>query len=101
MTEEKKVNGAPQMQIEIDDVTAQGVYANLAMIGHTDNEIVIDFIYVQPQAPKARVRSRVITSPVHAKRLVSALQDNIAKYEARYGMIQAPHEPDKKVGFYN
>jgi hypothetical protein len=102
---EAKTNAAtgsvPQIQIEIDEATAQGVYMNLAMIGHTENEMVIDFIFIQPQAPKAKVRSRVITSPSHAKRLVAALQDNIAKYEARFGEIKGHTEPEKKVGFYN
>jgi hypothetical protein len=102
MDEKKPVGAVPQIQIEIDDVTGQGVYTNLAMVGHTENELVIDFVFIQPQAPKAKVRSRVITSPAHAKRLVAALQDNIAKYEARFGEIKvhAP-EPDKKIGFYN
>lgn len=99
MEEKKK----PEIQIEIDDVTAQGAYANSALITHTEGEVVIDFIFLQPQAPKAKVRSRVITSPGHAKRLLSALQDNIAKYEARFGPIKTDARPDddKKVGFYH
>jgi hypothetical protein len=99
--EEIKTPVAPQIQIEIDETTAQGVYSNLAMIGHTENELVLDFIFIQPQAPKAKVRSRVITSPSHAKRLAAALQDNILKYEARFGEIKVHTEPEKKVGFYN
>jgi len=97
--EEKK----PEIQIEIDDITAQGMYVNLAMIGHSENEVIIDFIFLQPQAPKAKVRSRIITSPGHAKKLLAALQDNIAKYEARYGEIKVnpQSEPDKKIGFYH
>lgn len=92
-----------EMQIEIDEQTAQGVYVNLAMVGHSEGEVVLDFIFIQPQAPKAKVRSRVITSPMHAKRILAALQDNIAKYEARFGPIQAVSaaEDTKKVGFYN
>ncbi len=98
--EEKK---PPEIQIEIDDATAQGVYVNLAMIGHSENEFVLDFIFLQPQAPKAKVRSRVITSPGHAKRLLAALQENITKYEARHGQIKASQQPDddKKIGFYH
>jgi hypothetical protein len=92
-----------EMQIEIDDVTAQGVYVNLAMIGHTENEVVLDFIFLQPQAPKAKVRSRIITSPGHAKRLLAALQDNIAKYEAKFGPIKTAVAPPDggKIGFYH
>lgn len=93
----------PEIQIEIDDTMAQGIYTNLAMIGHSENEFIIDFIFLQPQAPKAKVRSRVITSPGHVKRLLAALQDNINKYETRFGEIKLPAhpEPDNKIGFYN
>ena len=98
MEETKK----PEIQIEIDDAAAQGVYTNLAMIGHSENEFILDFIFLQPQAPKAKVRSRIITSPGHAKRLLAALQDNISKYESRFGEIKMPvAEQDKKIGFYN
>jgi hypothetical protein len=90
-----------EVQVEIDDATAQGMYANLAMIGHSDNEFVLDFIFLQPQTPKAKVRSRIITSPAHAKRLLAALQDNIARYEARFGAIATDTQQDRKVGFYN
>lgn len=79
----------PQIQINIDDKTAEGVFANLAMITHGDGEFTLDFIYMQPQAPKATVRSRVITTPQHAKRLAMVLMDNIARYEARNGPITA------------
>lgn len=99
MEEAKK----PEIQIEIDDAVAQGNYVNLAMIGHSENEFILDFIFLQPQSPKSKVRSRIITSPAHAKRLLAALQDNIAKYESRFGQIKAPAQPEdeKKVGFYN
>ncbi|MDI6642178.1 MAG: DUF3467 domain-containing protein [Elusimicrobiota bacterium] len=91
-----------QIQIEIDDQTAQGVYSNLAMIGHSETEFVLDFIFVQPQAPKAKIRARIITSPQHAKRLLLALEDNIKKYEQRLGEIRiAPVEESKQIGFYH
>ena len=67
-----------QIQLEIDPLTAQGVYANMAMLNHNETEFVIDFIYVQPQVPKAVVRARIINSPKHMKRLLHALQDNVA-----------------------
>ena len=92
-----------QIQIDIDDVTAQGVYANLALITHSESEVILDFIFLQPQVPKAKVRSRIVTSPAHAKKLLAALEDNIRKYEARFGKIEAAARPedDPKIGFYH
>lgn len=77
-----------QLQIEIDPATANGAFINMAMVNHTETEFTLDLIYVQPQAPKAAVRARAITSPKHMKRLMLALQDNIAKYEQRFGTIE-------------
>ena len=81
---------APQLQIDLDEVTAQGAYSNLVLINHNDNEFVLDFAYLQPGAPRARVRSRVISSPRHTKRLLRALEFNIRKYEERFGKIDEP-----------
>lgn len=86
-----------QLQIELDDQTAQGVYCNLAMVNHTPAEFTLDFIYVQPQQPKAKVRSRVITSPQHMKRLMLALQDNINRYESMFGVIDLAKLPEGPV----
>jgi hypothetical protein len=77
-----------KLEIQVDEETAQGVYANLAVVNHNDSEFVLDFIFVQPQTPRARVRSRVITSPGHAKRLLLALQENLARYEKQFGAIE-------------
>jgi hypothetical protein len=82
--------GAPQLQIDLDEVTAQGAYSNLVLINHNDNEFVLDFAYLQPGAPRARVRSRVISSPRHTKRLLRALEYNIRRYEERFGKIDEP-----------
>ena len=92
-----------QIQIEVDDATAQGAYSNLALISHSETEIVLDFIFLQPQVPKAKVRSRIITSPSHAKKLLLALEDNLKKYEARFGKINvsAPLDQEGKIGFYH
>ena len=87
MTEKKPAKGV-ELEIQLDDETAQGVYANLAVVNHTDAEFTIDFVFVQPQVPKAKVRSRIITSPRHAKRLLAALNDNIRKYEEKFGTIE-------------
>lgn len=80
----------PQMrlQLQLDDAVADGKYANLALINHTDAEFTLDFVYVQPQHPRGHVHSRIITSPRHMKRLLAAIQDNVDRYEARYGTIQ-------------
>ena len=79
---------AVQLQIEIDPVTANGAFVNMAMVNHTETEFTLDLVYVQPQAPKATVRARAITTPKHMKRLLLAIQDNLAKYEARFGAIE-------------
>jgi len=92
--------GAVQLQIEIDPATANGVFINMAMVNHTETEFTLDLMYLQPQAPKAVVRARAITTPKHMKRLLHALQDNIAKFEARFGAIDlgdAPHFPSPIV----
>lgn len=80
----------PPIQIDLDEVTAQGAYSNLVLINHTENEFLMDFAFIQPQAPRARVRSRIITSPRHAKRMLRALEDNIRRYEQRFGAIEEP-----------
>jgi hypothetical protein len=77
-----------QLQIQLDDDVANGRYVNLALVNHTETEFVFDYIYVQPQQPKAKVLARIITSPRHMKRLVAAMQENLAKYEARFGVIE-------------
>jgi hypothetical protein len=90
MTEPKTQPAVPsQLQVDADEVTAQGVYANLAGVLHTETEFIFDFLFLQPNQPKARLRSRVISSPVHTKRLLAALADNVQKYEARFGTIPA------------
>ncbi len=75
------------MTIQLDEAVAQGAYSNLVMINHSETEYVFDFIFVQPQQPKAKVLSRVITSPKHAKRLLHALQENMQRYEEKFGVI--------------
>ncbi|MBI3610230.1 MAG: DUF3467 domain-containing protein [Nitrospirae bacterium] len=88
-----------QIQIEMDEQTAQGIYINLAMMAHTETEFTFDFIYLQPQQPKARVRARIISSPSHTKQLLLALQENIQKYEKAFGPIKVATVPEKKIGF--
>ncbi len=78
----------PAIQLQIDDATAQGLYTNLVMINHGENEFVLDFAYLQPSSPTAKVRARVISSPRHTKRLLLALQKNVERYEERFGTIE-------------
>jgi len=77
-----------QLQIQLDDNIANGQYANMALVNHAETEFTLDFIYVQPQQPRAKVLSRIITSPKHMKRLLLAMQDNLAKYEAKFGPVE-------------
>lgn len=76
-----------QINIELPDDIAEGTYSNLAIISHSNSEFVLDFIQIVPNMPKARVKSRVILTPFHAKRLMKALGDNINKFENQFGNI--------------
>lgn len=91
MDESKK--GPNQLNIELSEEVAEGVYSNLAIISHSPSEFVVDFIRIVPNVSKAKVKSRVILTPQHAKRLMRALQDNINKYESQFGMIEEPEQP--------
>jgi len=84
-----------QLQIELTEEIAQGTYSNLAIITHSSSEFILDFVRVMPGIPKANVKSRVILTPEHAKRLVLALQDNIQKFESVNGPIKnvRGHDP--------
>lgn len=82
-----------QFQIELGEEVAQGVYSNFTVITHSSSEVILDFVRVLPGVPKAGVKSRVILAPEHAKRLLLALQDNIKKYEAKFGPIRLYNEP--------
>lgn len=77
-----------QIQIELTDEIAQGTYANLAIVSHSSSEFVLDFIRIVPGVPKAKVKSRVILTPEHAKRLMLVLKDNIDQYESFNGSIK-------------
>ncbi len=87
MEEKQKKN---QISIELKEDVAQGTYANLAVITHSTSEFVLDFVRVMPGLPKAEVKSRVILTPEHAKRLLNALKDNVAKFENVHGKIKDP-----------
>ena len=77
-----------QLNIELSEEVAEGIYSNLAIITHSNSEFVIDFVRVMPGVPKAKVKSRVLLTPQHAKRLLTALGENITKYESLHGPIK-------------
>lgn len=77
-----------QLSIELSEEIAEGIYSNLAVITHSNAEFIIDFVKMMPGVPKAKVKSRIILTPQHAKRLLMALGENIAKYESQHGEIQ-------------
>ena len=84
-----------QINIELSEEAAEGVYANLAMIAHSSSEFVVDFIRLMPGVPKAKGKSRIVITPEHAKRLLNALQENIDKYESTFGSIKQVEEAPK------
>jgi ribonuclease BN (tRNA processing enzyme) len=83
---------AAQLNIELTEEVAEGQYSNLVIISHSHAEFVLDFICIVPNVPKAKVKSRIITTPQHAKRLMKALAENIQRYESAYGTIKDQEE---------
>jgi len=81
-----------QLNIELSEEIAEGIYSNLAIITHSNSEFVLDFIRVMPGIPKAKVKSRIILTPEHAKRLLTALDENIEKFETTNGRIKIQAE---------
>jgi len=94
-TEDKK----NQLNIEIDEKVADGTYANLAIINHSISEFVVDFINVMPGSPKSKVKSRIILTPQHAKRLAKALGENVKRFEANHGEIKDYEQPPVPLNF--
>jgi len=86
--QEIKNENQNQLNIEISDEVGEGIYSNLAVITHSPTEFIIDFIKMMPGVPKAKVKSRIILTPQHAKRLYKALKENVAKYEQVHGEIK-------------
>ena len=93
--EEHDEKAQNQISIELSEEIAEGEYANLATIAHSNSEFVIDFIRLMPGTPKAKVKSRIIVTPEHAKRLLYALKDNIDKFETAFGPIKQTDEAPK------
>ena len=88
-----------QLNIELPEEIAEGVYSNLAIISHSHSEFIVDFIRMVPNVPKAKVKSRVILTPQHAKRLMKAMMDNVKKFEAQHGVIDEPDQPNFPMNF--
>ena len=88
-----------QLNIEIDESVAQGVYSNLAIINHSPSEFVLDFISVMPGTSKSKVRSIIILTPQHAKRLNKAIAENISRYEENHGVISDKDQPHIPLSF--
>jgi hypothetical protein len=106
MAEDEKTGATPhhhhhQMAVQADPATSLGVYANLMMVSHRKEEFILDFLFVPPQqntgGQSAALRSRVITTPEHAKRIVRALQENIQRYEASFGAISEATDLPRNV----
>ncbi|MCR5863215.1 DUF3467 domain-containing protein [Flavobacterium sp. J372] len=88
-----------QINIEIDEKTAEGVYSNLAIINHSASEFVVDFVSIMPGTPKAKVKSRIVLTPQHAKRLLKALGENIHRFESAHGQISDTEQPAIPLSF--
>lgn len=82
-----------EIKIEIGETEAEGVYSNLVIVSHSDSEFILDFARFLPGKPKAKVHSRIIMNPKNAKLFLNALQDNITKYESKFGTIKNPVAP--------
>jgi uncharacterized protein (DUF1778 family) len=88
-----------KLNIQIDDDVAQGIYSNLAIINHSQTEFVLDFVNIMPGSPKNKVRSRIILTPQHAKRLLRALNDNISRFEKSQGSIKEQEKTNIPLNF--
>ena len=88
-----------QINIELSEEVAEGIYSNLAIITHSSSEFVVDFIRMMPGVPKAKVKSRIVLTPEHAKRLLGALQDNVNKFEAVNGVIRNGNDQGTDLPF--
>ncbi|GAA4037204.1 DUF3467 domain-containing protein [Flavobacterium cheonhonense] len=88
-----------QINIELDEKTAEGIYSNLAIINHSASEFVVDFVTLMPGVPKAKVKSRIVLTPQHAKRFLKALGENIHRYELANGEIKDTEQPQVPLNF--
>ena len=99
MSNEKENPKQGQINIELDENVAEGIYSNLAIINHSVSEFVVDFVSIMPGVPKSKVKSRIILTPQHAKRLLKALADNVARFESNHGEIKDYEQPPIPLNF--
>ena len=88
-----------QINIELDEKIAEGIYSNLAIINHSHSEFVLDFVTLMPGVPKAKVKSRIILTPQHAKRLLAAIAENVQRFEKAHGEIKESDQPQIPLSF--
>ena len=88
-----------QINIELDETIAEGIYSNLAIINHSSSEFVLDFVNIMPGTPKAKVKSRIVLTPQHAKRLLRAIGENIHRFEAAHGEIKDTEQAPIPLNF--
>ena len=96
---ESNKNKKGQINIELDERVAQGIYSNLAIINHSQSEFVVDFITIMPGVPKSKVKSRIVLTPQHAKRFLKALNDNVKRFENAHGKIKDFEQPTIPLNF--
>ena len=96
---EKNKDSKGKINIELDEKVAEGTYSNLAIINHSVSEFVIDFVSIMPGSPKNKVKSRIIITPQHAKKLAKALNDNISRFEDNFGSIKDYDNPKFQLNF--
>ena len=99
MSDAKDTKPKQGINIELDEKTAEGTYSNLAIINHSVSEFVIDFVSIMPGTPKSKVKSRIILTPQHAKRLLKALGDNVQRFENAHGEIKDYEQPPIPLNF--
>ncbi|MGB0950188.1 MAG: DUF3467 domain-containing protein [Marinirhabdus sp.] len=88
-----------QINIELDEKVAQGTYSNLAIINHSQSEFVVDFVSIMPGVPKSKVKSRIVLTPQHAKRLLKAMTENVSRFEKQHGEIKDYQQPPIPISF--
>ena len=96
---ESNKNKKGQINIELDEKVAQGIYSKLAIINHSQSEFVVDFITIMPGVPKSKVKSRIVLTPQHAKRFLKALNDNVKRFENAHGKIKDFEQPTIPLNF--
>lgn len=94
-----QASAGQQLQVELGEKEAEGIYSNLAIITHSPAEFIIDFTRVTPGVPRARVHSRIIMTPQHFKLLLNAMQENMDRFEAQYGEVRVDRQGEHPFGF--